>query len=90
MVSPTDTAGPLDRQRPDVGSSSDLVALGCFVPSAFRNSRVCFRSRILRFRCRPNLALSPFLCDTVPSFVKLCLGGSQFDSVPFRKAFGVA
>jgi hypothetical protein len=34
---------------------------------AFRNSRILFRTRILRDRFRPNLALSPFLCDIISS-----------------------
>jgi hypothetical protein len=32
-----------------------------------RNSRMRCRRRILFFRSRPNLALSPFLSDTIPS-----------------------
>jgi hypothetical protein len=38
-----------------------------FPVSNFRNSRICFRRRVLANRCFPNLALSPFLWDIVPS-----------------------
>jgi len=65
-------ADPLSRQRQDVGSSSPGPNTGrtcIFVSSAFRDSRVCFRRRIFCRCSRPNLALSPFLSDIIPSLV---------------------
>jgi hypothetical protein len=69
--------GSLDRQRPGDASpsrGSALVVLDGFVSSAFRSSRVRLRRRILCRRSRPNLALSPFLSDTVPSLLSPMLG----------------
>jgi hypothetical protein len=37
------------------------VGSGGLPVNTIRNSRICFRRRILRQCCRPNLALSPFL-----------------------------
>jgi hypothetical protein len=53
MVSPTDAAGPLDRQLPDVGLSSrrpGTYRAWRFVSSAIRNFQASFRRRILRRR----------------------------------------
>jgi hypothetical protein len=66
------SADPLNRQRQGAGSSSPGLSTGrvwFFVSSAFRASRVCFWRRILCRRSRPNLALSPFLSDIIPSLV---------------------
>jgi hypothetical protein len=46
-------------------AEADVAALLSIVS---RISRTRFRRRIFRFRNRPNLALSPFLADIIPSF----------------------
>ncbi len=51
--------------KPFHSDAAIVVIVGLF-SSVLRNSRMRFRSRILRFRSRPNRALSPFLFDTVP------------------------
>ena len=49
------------------------VALAVVLCMASRISRMRFRRRILRFRNRPNLALSPFLSDMIPSLANSAL-----------------
>ena len=46
-----------------------VAALAVVLGIAFRISRMRCRRRILRFRNRPNLALSPFLADMIPSML---------------------
>jgi hypothetical protein len=63
------------------GAACAAVA-GPRVPIDFRNSREHFRRSIFCFRNRPNLDLSPFLSDTIASFVSL--GLDSFTALGFR------
>lgn len=65
MVGPTNTAGMPAVNHPMRVHLSLRPDDCCLASSVFRSSRVRFRRRSLRCRCRPNLALSPFLSDTV-------------------------
>lgn len=58
-----------------------MFGSGILPVSFFCKSRICFRRRTLRIRCRPNLALSPFLCDIVPS-------GGKYQRLPVRWPLG--
>lgn len=73
-VSPATGSVPVNaRMLAHLAAEPSGVAPGCFVSAAFCNSRRRSRRRSLRFRSRPNLALSPFLSDTVSSFASACL-----------------
>ena len=50
-----------------------VAALAVVLCIASRISRTRCRRRILRFRNRPNLALSPFLADMIPSMLNSTL-----------------